>query len=132
VVERLPPGLARIRVLNKIDLAARPSGREIRGSEDWIWVSAKTGEGLDLLKQAIWDHAGWNPTGEGLFTARARHIAALQAAQRHLASAAQQTSHLELYAEELRLAHEALCTITGEFTPDDLLGEIFSKFCIGK
>lgn len=132
IIERLPPALARIRVVNKIDLAARPDGRETRGSEDWIWVSAKTGAGLDQLKQAIWDRAGWHPSGEGLFTARARHIAALQAAQGHLAQAAAQISHLELYAEELRLAHEALCVITGEFTPDDLLGEIFSKFCIGK
>lgn len=132
IIERLPAGLARICVLNKIDLAAQPGARETRGSEDLVRVSAKTGEGLDLLKQAIWDRAGWHPSGEGLFTARARHIAALQGAQDHLAQAAAQTGQLELYAEELRLAHEALCTITGEFTPDDLLGEIFSKFCIGK
>lgn len=132
IVERLPSALARIRVVNKIDLATRASGRESRGSEDWVWVSAKTGAGLDQLKQAIWDRAGWQPSGEGLFTARARHVVALQAAQGHLAHAVAQTRHLELYAEELRLAHEALCTITGEFTPDDLLGEIFSKFCIGK
>ncbi len=132
IVERLPAALARIRVVNKIDLAIRPSGRESRGAEDWVWVSAKTGAGLEQLKQAIWDRAGWHPAGEGLFTARARHMAALQAAHGHLANAMAQTRHLELYAEELRLAHEALCTITGEFTPDDLLGEIFSKFCIGK
>jgi tRNA modification GTPase len=132
IVARLPVGLARIRVVNKIDLAARSSGREGRGSEDWVWVSAKTGAGLDQLKQAIWGRAGWHPAGEGLFTARARHVAALQATQGHLAHAVAQTRHLELYAEELRLAHEALCAITGEYTPDDLLGEIFSKFCIGK
>lgn len=132
IVERLPAALARIRVVNKIDLAIRPSGRESRGAEDWVWVSAKTGAGLEQLKQAIWDRAGWHPAGEGLFTSRARHMAALQAAHGHLANAMAQTRHLELYAEELRLAHEALCTITGEFTPDDLLGEIFSKFCIGK
>ena len=132
IVARLPAGLARIRVVNKIDLAARSSGREGRGREDWVWVSAKTGAGLDQLKQAIWDRAGWHPAGEGLFTARARHVAALQATKGHLAHAVAQTRHLELYAEELRLAHEALCAITGEYTPDDLLGEIFSKFCIGK
>jgi tRNA modification GTPase len=132
IVERLPAGLARIRVMNKIDLASRSAGRENQGPEDRVWVSAKTGAGLDQLKQAIWDCAGWHPSGEGLFTARARHMAALQSAQNHLAQAEAQTRHLELYAEELRLAHEALCTITGEFTPDDLLGEIFTRFCIGK
>ena len=132
IIDRLPAGLARICVLNKIDLASRPVGRETHGNEDRVWVSAKTGDGVDQLKQAIWDRAGWHPSGEGLFTARARHMAALQSAQSHLAQAAAQTRHLELYAEELRLAHEALCAITGEFTPDDLLGEIFSKFCIGK
>lgn len=132
IINRLPAGLARVRVLNKIDLAARPAARETHGHEDRVWVSAKTGAGVDQLKQAIWDRAGWHPSGEGLFTARARHMAALQSAQTHLAQAAAQTQQLELYAEELRLAHEALCAITGEFTPDDLLGEIFSKFCIGK
>jgi tRNA modification GTPase len=132
IINRLPAGLARVRVLNKIDLAARLAARETHGHEDRVWVSAKTGAGVDQLKQAIWDRAGWHPSGEGLFTARARHMAALQSAQTHLAQAAAQTQQLELYAEELRLAHEALCAITGEFTPDDLLGEIFSKFCIGK
>ena len=134
VVERLPPGLARIRVVNKIDLAARPE-RAVKPE------AAKTGsgyrpkpvQGLDQLKQAIWDRAGWHPSGEGLFTARARHIAALAGSASAIwLTPRQQTGHLELYAEELRLAHEALCAITGEFTPDDLLGEIFSKFCIGK
>ena len=132
IIDRLPAGLARIRVNNKIDLVQRKATRERVGTEERVWVSAKTGEGLELLKQAIWDQAGWHPSGEGVFTARTRHIQALQAAQRHLASAAEVTDRLELYAEELRLAHEALGGITGEFTPDDLLGEIFSKFCIGK
>jgi tRNA modification GTPase len=132
IMARLPAGLARIRVNNKIDLAQGRAKRERAGNEEEVWVSAKTGEGLELLKQAIWDQAGWHPSGEGVFTARARHIEALQLAQRHLATAAGVTDHLELYAEELRLAHEALGGITGEYTPDDLLGEIFSKFCIGK
>ncbi len=132
IVARLPAGLPRIRVSNKIDLTGREAGRETEGDTVRIWVSAKNGTGLALLKQAIWDHAGWHPSGEGAFTARARHIEALQAAQRHLNTAAGLADRLELYAEELRLAHEALSGITGEFTPDDLLGEIFSKFCIGK
>ncbi len=132
IIDRLPSGLARIRVNNKIDLTRHDAGRARAGDEEQVWVSAKTGTGLDLLKQAIWDQAGWQPSGEGLFTARTRHIEALRAAQRHMAAAAGVTDRLELYAEELRLAHEALGGITGEYTPDDLLGEIFSKFCIGK
>ncbi len=132
IIDRLPVGLARIRVKNKIDLTQRKPGRETVGNEEQVWVSAKTGAGLELLKQAIWVQAGWHPSGEGVFTARTRHIEALQTAQCHLATAAGLTDRLELYAEELRLAHEALGGITGEYTPDDLLGEIFSKFCIGK
>lgn len=132
IVERLPQGLPRIRVLNKIDLAGLSPVREVVPGEERIWLSARTGAGLDLLKKAIWNHAGWQPSGEGLFTARARHVEALQNAQHHLATAAGLTRQLELYAEELRLAHEAVGSITGEFTPDDLLGEIFSRFCIGK
>lgn len=132
IVGRLPPDLPRIRIFNKIDLAGQAPRRERSAGEERIWLSAKTGAGLELLKKAIWDKAGWQPSGEGLFTARARHIETLLNAQRHLAAAAELTGQLELYAEELRLAHEALGAITGEFTPDDLLGEIFSRFCIGK
>jgi tRNA modification GTPase len=132
IVGRLPPDLPRIRIFNKIDLAGQLPRRERCAEEEQIWLSAKTGAGLELLKKAIWDQAGWQPSGEGLFTARARHVEALLNAQRHLAAAAELTRQLELYAEELRLAHEALGAITGEFTPDDLLGEIFSRFCIGK
>ncbi len=132
IIDRLPPGLARIRVMNKIDLTKHKPMREAIADEERLWISAKTGEGIELLKQAIWDRAGWHPSGEGVFTARARHIEALQVTQHHLSLATGLTDRLELYAEELRLAHEALGSITGEYTPDDLLGEIFSKFCIGK
>lgn len=132
IVERLPAGLRRIRVMNKVDLAAQQAMRETGSSEDHIWLSAKTGEGLELLKQSILEHAGWQPAGEGLFTARARHVDALRDTQRHLAAAAAETARPELCAEELRLAHEALGRITGAFSADDLLGEIFSTFCIGK
>lgn len=132
IIRRLPARLARIRVYNKIDLAGLPERIDRSAGEPRVWLSARTGEGIDILKQAIWDQAGWNPAGEGLFTARARHLEALNRTQRHLEQAAAQTAQLELYAEELRLAHEALGAITGEFTPDDLLGEIFSRFCIGK
>ncbi len=132
IIDQLPVGLDRIRVVNKIDLAGAQS-RHTRSSTGMeVWVSALTGAGFADLQQAIWEQAGWQPSGEGVFTARARHIEALQVAERHLATAASLGNRLELYAEELRLAHEALGRITGAFSADDLLGEIFSKFCIGK
>lgn len=131
-LSRLPTSLRRIRVMNKSDLAERAPAREVTADGETIWLSAKTGAGLELLIQGIRDHAGWQPAGEGSFTARARHIDALLTAQSHLEAAAVEISRPELCAEELRLAHEALGRITGEFTSDDLLGEIFSTFCIGK
>ncbi|HEY8094625.1 MAG TPA: tRNA uridine-5-carboxymethylaminomethyl(34) synthesis GTPase MnmE, partial [Methylobacter sp.] len=76
--------------------------------------------------------AGWQPTGEGVYMARTRHLSALETVKTHLDLATVRLSQPELVAEELRLAQEALNTITGEYTPDDLLGEIFSRFCIGK
>jgi tRNA modification GTPase len=76
--------------------------------------------------------AGWQPAGEGGFMARQRHLDALADAQSRLIAAQNLSGRMELQAEELRLAQEALSQITGEFTPDDLLGEIFSRFCIGK
>lgn len=132
IIDRLPAGLCRIRVINKIDLTGSQARRTRSDAGTEVWVSALTGEGFADLRQAIWEQAGWQPSGEGVFTARARHIEALQVAQRHLATAATLGNRLELYAEELRLAHEALGRITGAFSADDLLGEIFSKFCIGK
>jgi len=99
-------------------------------------LSARTGLGLDQLRQALLTAAGWQSAGQGLFSARARHVQALhqvvahlQGAQRQLGCAAQE---LDLLAEELRLAQNALNQITGEFSSDDLLGVIFSSFCIGK
>ena len=95
-------------------------------------MSAKTGAGLDALRRAILQAAGWSATGESAFLARERHLRALATAREHLSSASAQTERWELFAEELRLAHEALGSITGAFGADDLLGEIFSRFCIGK
>lgn len=133
LLARFPEDLPRLRVINKIDLVGRQPGFEqMAGGEPCVWLSAKTGDGIDALKRALWQQAGWQSAEEGLFTARARHVEALQSAAHHLQQAAAQAAQLELYAEELRLAHEALGTITGEFTADDLLGEIFSRFCIGK
>jgi tRNA modification GTPase len=129
IIEKLPAGITRITVHNKIDLSAEKPRCET-GAE--IWLSAKTGEGIDLLRTELLRIAGWQPTGEGGFMARRRHLDALGRAQSHLRMVLGLSGQLELQAEELRLAQEALSEITGEFTPDDLLGEIFSRFCIGK
>jgi tRNA modification GTPase len=125
-LDDLPPGAARIDVYNKLDLApgfVAPAGA--------VAVSARTGEGLERLRAAILRAAGWSAVGESVFLARERHVRALERAQAHLEAAAGER-RWELFAEELRLAHAALGAITGEFSPDDLLGEIFARFCIGK
>jgi tRNA modification GTPase len=114
-------------VYNKLDL--RPNFVAPLGG---LAVSAKTGQGLAELRQGILRAAGWSATGESVFLARERHLRALASTSAHLAKAADQQASWELFAEELRLAHNALGAITGEFTSDDLLGEIFSRFCIGK
>ncbi len=101
-----------------------------------VALSAKTGQGLEALRRLLLDLAGWQHNPEGLFIARQRHVQALIQAREHLALAQQhadqQDGALDLLAEELRLAHDALGRITGAFSADDLLGEIFSRFCIGK
>lgn len=103
---------------------------------DGVTLSAKTGVGLDVLRQRLLEAAGWQAAAGGTFLARERHVHALRHTHAHLQAAAAhlaaQAQVLDLLAEELRLAHNALAEITGEFTSDDLLGVIFSKFCIGK
>ena len=132
ILARLPATLPVVRVFNKIDLAQQtPRLVKDVGRTD-IYLSAKTGAGIELLHDHLLQVAGWQPSGEGMFMARERHLRALRAAREHLALAGEQRTHLELMAEELRLAQEALSLITGEFGADDLLGEIFSRFCIGK
>jgi tRNA modification GTPase len=133
ILGRLPAALPRIRVLNKIDLIGEGGQTEADGDPLTLRISAKTGAGLGRLKQSLLESVGWQGgSGEGLFMARARHVQALIQAGKHLASAAVAGERLEFLAEELRLAQATLGTITGEFTSDDLLGEIFSRFCIGK
>ncbi|MHB1401807.1 MAG: tRNA uridine-5-carboxymethylaminomethyl(34) synthesis GTPase MnmE [Thiobacillus sp.] len=127
ILQRLP-GVARLTLHNKIDVTLDAP----RAVGDEIWLSAKTGAGVELLREKLLDAAGWQAAGEGSFMARARHLDALGRAAGHLAAARAAAAQLELFAEELRLAQAALSEITGEFTADDLLGEIFSKFCIGK
>ena len=132
IVAQLPRDLPRITVMNKIDLAGRAPALEKTAHETRVWLSAKTGAGIDPLRHAILEIVGWRADGEGLFMARERHVQALEQAAAHLGRAGELGSKLELFAEELRLAQEALGLITGEYTPDDLLGEIFGRFCIGK
>ncbi len=127
ILARLPP-VACLTIHNKIDV----TGEAPRVMGDEIWLSARTGDGIDLLRDKLLASAGWQAAGEGTFTARARHLDALGRAAGHLAAARESAGQLELLAEELRLAQAALSEITGEFTADDLLGEIFSTFCIGK
>ena len=127
ILARLP-AVVRLTIHNKIDAMHE----EPRVSGDEIWLSAKTGAGVELLREKLLAAAGWQAAGEGVFMARARHLDALGRAATHVAAARETLSQLELFAEELRLAQAALADITGEFTADDLLGEIFSKFCIGK
>jgi tRNA modification GTPase len=129
--ERLPGGLPRARVVNKVDLTGEPPGREEDPAGVLIKVSAKTGAGIDALRSWLLDLAGWRPHGEGLFMARERHLVALREASTALERAGI-TQALELQAEELRLAQVALGRITGEVSADQLLGEIFGRFCIGK
>lgn len=126
IIDRLPEGMTRITVQNKIDLNGT-----VEAANEVLALSAKTGVGIDALRAKLLEIAGWQP-GESLFIARERHLRALSDASDHLATAAAALPALEIFAEELRLAHNALQSITGEYTPDNLLGDIFSRFCIGK
>jgi tRNA modification GTPase len=130
MLARLPEGRPRIDVMNKVDLLERKP--EWDKAAATVWLSARTGAGVELLKEALLAAAGWQAAGEGLFMARARHVQALKGAQGYLARAEVMDGKLELLAEDLRLAQQSLGEITGTYTPDDLLGEIFSRFCIGK
>ena len=132
--ETLPEEMPVIVVRNKIDLSGEPPG--VRGkSPNVVHLSAKSGEGLEALIEAIRELAGFRDQGEGAFTARRRHIEALNRAETHFRRGRRvldETRSGELMAEELKLALDALGEITGEFSSDDLLGRIFSEFCIGK
>jgi len=143
IAAQLPPDLPTLWVYNKIDLLGRPKqgGADGMGAvldqvansaANSLPISALTGEGVAALREWLLATAGWRPTGEGAFMARQRHVLALADAGGHLTRAGVNAAQFDLFAEELRLAQAALSSITGEFTPDDLLGEIFGKFCIGK
>ncbi len=133
---KLPQNVPIVNVGSKADAVDRaiPAMPDLMTSA--LLLSAKTGQGLDTLRQRLLDIAGWQSGAQGVYIARERHVQALNRVKQHLAQAATQLSHqaqaLDLLAEELRLAQTAVNEITGEFTSDDLLGVIFSSFCIGK
>ncbi|MDX5409891.1 MAG: tRNA uridine-5-carboxymethylaminomethyl(34) synthesis GTPase MnmE [Thauera sp.] len=129
---KLPEAVERITVLNKIDLLGLPAGRRVDDGRVCLQVSARSGDGVELVRQELLRIAGWHAHGEDVILARERHLVALREALAHVEAAGCQLAALELFAEELRLAQEQLGEITGEFTADDLLGVIFSRFCIGK
>ena len=135
ILEKLPTRLNRITVFNKIDLANEAASVEETPDGPHVKLSAKAGIGIDLLRQTLLKLAGWHEA-EDVFIARERHLRALERAREHVDTAREVVSGafpaLELFAEELRLAQQFLGEITGEFTADDLLGVIFSRFCIGK
>lgn len=132
--EPLPPGVPVTIVRNKIDISGDEPG-VTEGDPPRVSLSAKTGAGVDALHERIQALAGFRDMGEGAFTARRRHVNALRSAARHFAAgrAALESGRAgELLAEELRIAQQELGSITGEVTSDELLGRIFSAFCIGK
>ena len=132
ILDGLPADIPRLLVYNKADLLTGNQTAIEEGNPPCVYVSAKTGEGLDELHTSVLNAVGWREQESGAFMARERHIRALNIAQASLKQAHALLASQELFAEELRLAQRALDEITGKFTPDDLLGEIFSRFCIGK
>jgi len=132
ILDQLPKGLPRLCVMNKVDLTTAAPRIERSDGGTRVWLSAKTGAGMELLRSALQDAVGWRGGAEGLYLARERHLQALIAAQGHAEEAGRHLRQPELVAEGLRLVQGQLARITGEFTADDLLGEIFSRFCIGK
>lgn len=128
----LPPALPRVIVHNKIDLVGREPAASDEPDGTHVWLSARSDLGIDLLRETLQTRLGWSGAEEGVFPARARHLEALERARRHVVAAVESGTQLEFFAEELRLAQSALARITGDFTADDLLGEIFARFCIGK
>jgi tRNA modification GTPase len=147
IAQRLPSELLSserlVHVFNKCDVVglradATPELAGLPQGQGWapLQISTRDGQGLDALRRRLLELAGWQARPEGAFIARTRHVQALEQCAAHLLQARRQAdladAALDLLAEELRLAQGALGRITGEFTPDDLLGEIFGKFCIGK
>jgi len=131
IIAELPPGIPRLHIFNKIDLTSQIEQIEEVGIDSHLYLSVKTGSGLELLRNKLLALIGWHQEA-GVFSARERQVRALIAARDHLQRASGEASRPEIFAENLRLSQGHLSSITGEFTADDLLGEIFSRFCIGK
>ncbi|QWD61196.1 tRNA uridine-5-carboxymethylaminomethyl(34) synthesis GTPase MnmE [Polynucleobacter sp. MWH-UH35A] len=133
ILKELPPKCAVLEIVNKVDLLQESSETAL---SEALLVSAKTGFGIDQLKQKILELVGWAGAQEGAILARRRHLDCIQRAAEHIEKseqfAANGNNSLELFAEELSLAQKHLGEITGKLLPDDLLGKIFSQFCIGK
>ena len=134
ILARLPAGIPRTLILNKIDLSGRPPGIHSEGADAQVAVSARSGAGIVELRSHLKQVMGYSESAGGSFSARRRHLDALRRAELNLANARQclQRGAGELLAEELRIAQQHLAEITGEFSSDDLLGRIFASFCIGK
>jgi tRNA modification GTPase len=134
ILKVLPPKCPVLEVNNKSDLLGSPTPNQ--DEKRPLFISAKTGEGIEALKQKILELVGWGGSQEGVIVARRRHLDCLDRASTHLDQSQQFAANgnisLELFAEELRLAQDQLGQITGKLLPDDLLGKIFSQFCIGK
>jgi tRNA modification GTPase len=134
ILKALPPKCPVLEVGNKSDLLEKTTAHQ--GENQSLLISAKTGEGIEALKQRILESVGWGGNQEGAILARRRHLDCLDRAATHVDKsqqfAADGNISLELFAEELRLAQDQLGQITGKLLPDDLLGKIFSQFCIGK
>ena len=134
LLAQLPPAPPLLRLLNKCDLTGRAAGA-VTGDDGCIRLSAATGEGIETLTATLCALAGLAATQEGVFSARSRHLAALRTARAGIVAARARIDARdlpELAAEELRRAQEALGEIAGRFAADDLLGRVFSQFCIGK
>ena len=138
IAAALPPRVTVLQIWNKLDQCDPATRSRVFAGlgGDALALSAKQGEGIEALRQRLLGVAGWQQGGGGIFMARERHLQALARVNVHLEAATEwlgaRADHLDLLAEELRLGQQALGEITGEFSADDLLGEIFSRFCIGK
>ncbi len=135
ILSQLPPKLAVTLIYNKIDLSGAQAAQEKRDNRVHLWLSVKDDRGMDLLREHLKTCVGYRGAGEGQFMARRRHLQALEQARRFIEKGATQLRDYaagELLAEELHQAQNALAEITGVVSSDDLLGRIFSSFCIGK
>ena len=131
ILLELPEATPHLFIINKIDINNTDIKFVALNQKECVFLSAKTGEGILQLKEKLLSLIGWHQEA-GVFMARERHVRALKQALAHTNNAAKELVRAEFFAEELRLAQQSLNSITGEFTSDDLLGEIFSRFCIGK